>query len=189
MRGRCGPCRCPQALQGNTILLLLFAHIHVHSDSDYVRTIRFAAFSCDVLLRIQPEQPPQLRRLRQEPPCRKCSSSGGRLTALIPSRVTTIFLPGDPPATKARREVNAEVQQRDTARPEIYNRDVELPKYMSAYATTAVSKACSCLALPTPATTTTSTTTTSTTTSTVLSTVRPSLHLQFLASVLPKIPA
>lgn len=98
VRRRSCPCRCPQALQGNTLLLFLSTHIHVHSDSGHVRTIRFAASSCDVLLRLQPEQAPPLRWLRQELLCRELLLD--QLTALILSRTTTTFLPGDPPATK-----------------------------------------------------------------------------------------
>lgn len=52
VRGGSCHCRYPQALQGNTILLFLSAHLHVHSDSSYVRAISLLHIAVG-LLRVQ----------------------------------------------------------------------------------------------------------------------------------------
>ncbi|KAG7008652.1 hypothetical protein G7Y79_00004g012360 [Physcia stellaris] len=78
-----------------------------------------------------------------------------------------VFKPGNPPA-KIRREAESDVEQRDATLAAVQRRESSptIPAYVSAYATTAISSACSCLNIPTP-TTTVTTTKTATTTKTV----------------------
>ncbi|MCJ1244660.1 hypothetical protein MMC30_001859 [Trapelia coarctata] len=79
-------------------------------------------------------------------------------TQLTTGTTTTsyVFLPGNPPAPSAKHRRSVELEA-----PEEEKRNLEgLPSYIAAFASSAISKACSCLSLPTPTTTVTSTSTT-----------------------------